>query len=227
MAIIVLASPKGGVGKSTTTLVLATELAIRGASITVIDADRNKPLVRWAKREGRPPNITVISDIDEQTIIDTIEDAAATTQFVLVDLEGTASTTAAFAISRADLVIIPTQGSEVDGVEAFKAVQLVQVQEKAFRRRIPYTVLFTRVNAAVTTRDFKDIYRQLTDVGVPILKTRMVERAAFRALFSFGGTLHDLEPSQVSNLPAANANATRLVAEVIEMLQATKKERAA
>lgn len=227
MPIIVLASPKGGVGKSTTTLVLATELAIRGASITVIDADRNKPLVRWAKREGRPPNITVISDIDEQTIIDTIEDAAATTQFVLVDLEGTASTTAAFAISRADLVIIPTQGSEVDGVEAFKAVQLVQVQEKAFRRRIPYTVLFTRVNAAVTTRDFKDIYRQLTDVGVPILKTRMVERAAFRALFSFGGTLHDLDPSQVSNLPAANANATRLVAEVIEMLQATKKERAA
>lgn len=227
MPIIVLASPKGGVGKSTTTLVLATELAIRGASITVIDADRNKPLIRWAKREGRPPNITVISDIDEQTIIDTIEDAAATTQFVLVDLEGTASTTAAFAISRADLVIIPTQGSEVDGVEAFKAVQLVQVQEKAFRRRIPYTVLFTRVNAAVTTRDFKDIYRQLTDVGVPILKTRMVERAAFRALFSFGGTLHDLDPSQVSNLPAANANATRLVAEVIEMLQATKKERAA
>lgn len=227
MPIIVLASPKGGVGKSTTTLVLATELAIRGASITVIDADRNKPLVRWAKRDGRPPNITVISDIDEQTIIDTIENAAATTQFVLVDLEGTASTTAAFAISRADLVIIPTQGSEVDGVEAFKAVQLVQVQEKAFRRRIPYTVLFTRVNAAVTTRDFKDIYRQLTDVGVPILKTRMVERAAFRALFSFGGTLHDLDPSQVSNLPAANANATRLVAEVIEMLQATKKERAA
>lgn len=227
MPIIVLASPKGGVGKSTTTLVLATELAIRGASITVIDADRNKPLVRWAKREGRPPNITVISDIDEQTIIDTIENAAATTQFVLVDLEGTASTTAAFAISRADLVIIPTQGSEVDGVEAFKAVQLVQVQEKAFRRRIPYTVLFTRVNAAVTTRDFKDIYRQLTDVGVPIIKTRMVERAAFRALFSFGGTLHDLDPSQVSNLPAANANATRLVAEVIEMLQATKKERAA
>lgn len=227
MPIIVLASPKGGVGKSTTTLVLATELAIRGASITVIDADRNKPLVRWAKREGRPPNITVTSDIDEQTIIDTIEDAAATTQFVLVDLEGTASTTAAFAISRADLVIIPTQGSEVDGVEAFKAVQLVQVQEKAFRKRIPYTVLFTRVNAAVTTRDFKDIYRQLTDVGVPILKTRMVERAAFRALFSFGGTLHDLDPSQVSNLPAANANATRLVAEVIEMLQAIKKERAA
>lgn len=226
MPIIVLASPKGGVGKSTTTLVLATELAIRGASITVIDADRNKPLVRWAKREGRPPNITVISDIDEQTIIDTIEDAAATTQFVLVDLEGTASTTAAFAISRADLVIIPTQGSEVDGVEAFKAVQLVQVQEKAFRRRILYGP-FTRVNAAVTTRDFKDIYRQLTDVGVPILKTRMVERAAFRALFSFGGTLHDLDPSQVSNLPAANANATRLVAEVIEMLQATKKERAA
>lgn len=226
MPIIVLASPKGGVGKSTTTLVLATELAVRGASITVIDADRNKPLVRWSRRDGRPSNIAVISDVDEQTIIDTIETAAATTQFVLVDLEGTASTTAAFAISRADLVIIPTQGSEVDGVEAFKAVQLVQVQEKAFRRRIPYTVLFTRVNAAVKTRDFKDIHGQLTDVGVPILETKMVERAAFRALFSFGGTLHDLDSSQVSNIPAANANAARLVAEVIEMLQATK-ERAA
>jgi chromosome partitioning protein len=47
------------------------------------------------------------------------------------------------------------------------------------------------------------------------------EREAYRAIFAFGGTLADLEPSQVSNLPAARLNARTFAGEVIEMLKAT------
>jgi hypothetical protein len=42
-------------------------------------------------------------------------------------LEGTASMTVAYAISRADLVLIPTQGSQLDAAEAAKAVKLTIV----------------------------------------------------------------------------------------------------
>ena len=62
--------------------------------------------------------LTVISDILEEAIIDMIEEAAAKTAFVVVDLEGTASMTVAYAISRADLVVIPVQGSQLDAAEA-------------------------------------------------------------------------------------------------------------
>jgi cellulose biosynthesis protein BcsQ len=45
---IVFASPKGGAGKSTAALLLATELALKGAGVTILDADPNKPMSQWA-----------------------------------------------------------------------------------------------------------------------------------------------------------------------------------
>src|SRR3954447_3688438 len=109
MPTIALVQPKGGAGKSTTAVVVATQLARRGAAVTIIDADPNHPIADWAKLPNVPENLTVISDVSEDTIIEVIEKAAARTPFVIVDLEGTASMTVAYAVSRTDLVIIPLQ----------------------------------------------------------------------------------------------------------------------
>ena len=49
MPTIVFASPKGGAGKPTSVVVLATKLAGQGASVTIIDADPTKPVSRWAR----------------------------------------------------------------------------------------------------------------------------------------------------------------------------------
>lgn len=227
MTTLVLASPKGGAGKSTTALMLATMIAHHGLDVTIIDADPNKPLYRWSQRPRKPDRIHVVTDATEATIMDMIEDASMRTKFVIVDLEGTASAMVSYAISRAHLVIIPTQGSEVDAAEAAKAVRNIKLQEKAFNRSIPHAVLFTRVSAAVPSRDLKDIQQQMRDARVPVFDTQMVERAAFRALFSFGGDLHGLDPKQVSNIPAAIDNADALAAEVVAMLKAQKKAKVA
>lgn len=219
MPVIVCASSKGGVGKTTTSLLLATELAHQGAEVTLIDADENRPLSRWSKRDGKPKNITVLDSVTEETIIEEIENAARKTAFVIVDLEGTASMIVGFAMSRADLVIIPTQGSEVDGVEAIKAVKLIRSQERAFGRTIPFAVLFTRVSAAIPTRTLKSIQADFREAGVPMFRTQLVERAAYRELFMFGGDLYHLDSSQVSNVPPAIENAHALAVEVISMFQ--------
>src|SRR5882724_11283596 len=134
MPTVVFASPKGGVGKSTAAVLLATELASHGGSVTMIDADPNRPLTQWAKRPGKPERLTVIGIATEDSIIDTIETAALQTTFVIVDLEGTASMMAGYAMSRADLVIIPAQGSHLDATEAVKAIKLVKGQERAFKK---------------------------------------------------------------------------------------------
>jgi hypothetical protein len=55
-----------------------------------------------------------------------------------------------YAISRADLVIVPTQGSLLDATEAANAIRLVRNQEKASGRTIPTAVLFTRTSAALS-----------------------------------------------------------------------------
>ena len=219
MPIVVFASPKGGAGKSTSAIVLATELAQKGAAVTVLDADPNHPVSQWAKRPGCPETLTVIGDISEETIIDTIEDASTKTAFVVVDLEGTASMTVAYAVSRADLVVIPVQGSQLDAAEAAKAIRLIRQQEKAFGRRIPYAVLFTRTSTAIKPRTFQHIRSEFSDHGVPAFQTQMHERDAFRAIFSFGGTLESLNSTQVSNVEAAVSNARAFAGEVIAKLR--------
>jgi chromosome partitioning protein len=221
MPTIVFASPKGGVGKSTAAVLLATELASHGGTVTMIDADPNRPLSQWAGLPGKPDRLTVIDSASEETIIDVIEAAALKTTFVIVDLEGTASMMAGYAMSRADLVIIPAQGSHLDATEAVKAIKLVKSQEKAFQRKIPFAILFTRTSAAIRPRTLQSIEAEFAQNKVPMFGAQIHEREAYRAIFAFGGTLADLEPSQVSNLPAARLNARTFAGEVIEMLKAT------
>ncbi|MFZ1009510.1 MAG: ParA family protein [Candidatus Sulfotelmatobacter sp.] len=224
MPTIVFASPKGGAGKSTSAVLLATELAQKGARVTILDADPNKPVSQWARRAGCPENLTVVDDIRESTIIDDIDAAAREAAFVVVDLEGTASLMVAYAIGRADLVIIPTQGSQLDAAEAAKAIKLIKQQERGFNKKIPYAILFTRTSSAIRPRTLQHIQDEFRKHGVRAFQTQIHEREAYRALFSFGGTLESLSPSQVSNLSAAIVNARAFAGEVISLLRAVPAE---
>lgn len=223
MPTIVFASPKGGVGKSTSAVVLACELARTATEVVIIDADPNRPVSKWAKLDGKPANLSVTSNVTEATIIDEIEVWARRVPFIIVDLEGTASMTVAYAISRADLVIIPVQGSQLDAVEAAKAIKLIRQQEKAFMRRITYAVLFTRTSTVIRPRLLGHIREELRAAEVPIFSAQMHEREAFRAIFSFGGTIDTLKPAQVSNLPAAVSNAHAVAAEIVATLRSESR----
>ena len=224
MPTIVFATPKGGAGKSTSAVLLATELAASGAKITIIDADPNHPVARWSHLPGRPASLTVIEDVSERTIIRTIDEQAT---FVIVDLEGTASRMIPYAMSRADLVVIPTRGSVLDAVEAVSAIREVKQQEEAFRIRIPTAVLFTCTSAAIRPRTLASIEVEFAANGVSVLKTRLHDREAFRALFSYGGTLANLDPSSVRNVPAAIKNAQAFAQEVVAVLRINRESAAA
>src|SRR3954453_10437907 len=222
MPTIVFANPKGGAGKSTAAVILATQLARRGAQVTILDADPNKPVSEWARRGGLA-NLTVVSDISETTIIDEIDAAAEKTPFVLVDLEGTASMMVAYAISRADLVIIPTQASQLDAKQAAKAVILIKQQEKAFRKTIPFSILYTRTSAAIRTKTLSHVQNEFQKNNIPSFRTHLHEREAFRALFSFGGSLETLDPRQVGGLENAIANAREYATEFVHVIQPAGK----
>ena len=125
MPTIVFVSPKGGAGKTTSALVLAEQIA-RSAPVTVIDADPNHPIQTWAAGPNTPANLSVVAHADEENVIDVIEEAAARTPFVLVDLEGTAAKIVLLAVSQADLVIVPTQGSQLDAAQASRALRVIK-----------------------------------------------------------------------------------------------------
>jgi chromosome partitioning protein len=124
---------------------------VREVAPQAVDADPNHPIRAWAS-ETAPPNLAVVSDVDEDDIIDRIDEAATRTAFVVVDLEGTASKAVLLAISRADLVIIPTQGSQLDAAQAGRAIKAVRETEKMMGRAVDFRILLTRTNPAIRTR---------------------------------------------------------------------------
>jgi chromosome partitioning protein len=231
MPIICFCSPKGGAGKSTSALILATQLA-RETKVSLIDADPNHPLKNWAEGGNVPPNLTIISDVKEDTITDIIEDAATKDPFVIVDLEGSASKLVFFAVGLASFVIVPTQGSQLDAEQADKAFAVIREHEKLAKRhnpdpdyKLPYSVLLTRTNSAIRTRTLRYVQEGLIDAGKPVFKNELNEREAFRAMFSYRQPLEKLNTSDVPNLDKAIINAELYTKEVIEALKTLKKGR--
>ena len=219
MPVIAFANPKGGAGKTTAALLLASELATRKADIIIIDADPERWISQWARLPGEPDSIEIISDVSEDSIVDQIEAATARTRFVIIDLEGTASPMVANAIGMSDLVVIPTQGGSMDAKGAAKMIRLIHNQERMVRRPIPHGVLMTRTSAAFASRSLKNVRAQLDKAGIRVFDTPIVERAAYRDIFDYGGLLSDLPPAQVSNLEKARNNASAFTGEILSALK--------
>jgi len=226
MPVIAFSSPKGGAGKTTAATLLATVLAERGASVAVIDADPNKNVVDWAKLPGKPASLSVIGEVGEESIVDAIEEAAGRAAFVIVDLEGAANLMVGYAISMADFVVIPVQGSQLDAKQAARQIKLIASQERISGRSIPFAVLLTRVSPAIQPKTQRHIEDRFRELAVPVLKTRLYDREAFRAIFSFGGSVAGLADKGVSNLSAAVRNAEDLSVEIVEQLRGRKREAA-
>jgi len=219
MPVISFANPKGGAGKTTSALLLAGELAVKGARVAIIDADPERWISQWGRLPGKPATIDIIADVTEDTIVDHIESAAKKAQFVIVDLEGTASLMVANAVGMSDLVIIPAQGASMDAKGAAKTIKLIRNQERMTRRSILHSILLTRTSAAIASRALRNVRDQLDKAGIDIFSTSIVERAAYRDIFDFGGTLADLSAAQVSNIDKARENARDFAGEVLAKLK--------
>jgi chromosome partitioning protein len=221
MPVISFVSPKGGAGKTTSAVLLATQLAESGASVTIIDADPNKNIAEWASLSGKPDNIDVIHGVSEETIQDAIEQAAEKNSFVIVDLEGTASMMVGHAISTSDFIVLPMQGSHLDARQAVKAIGFIKRSEKAARRIIPHAVVFTRTNPAIQPKTLRHIQAELKDNGVETFETQIMDREAYRAIFSYGGSVRGLASHGIKNCEIAADNAQAFAAEVIEKIKAS------
>lgn len=219
MPVITFANSKGGSGKTTSALLLACALAELKPT-TIIDADPRQPVTKWAKKDGVPERLTVVTNASETSIMDEIEEAASTNPFVIVDLEGTGSRLMSYAISQSDFVIIPLKEQQQDAEAALDVIQDIHRDMKAAHRQIPYAVLFTQGKAAVKSRTAKHIAKQFRDhPKIDAFTAEIFERDAFAAVFTIGGTVRDMNPAKVSNLDKAIENIEGFRDEVIAKLR--------
>jgi chromosome partitioning protein len=220
MPIISFANTKGGSGKSTAALLLACELA-ELTTVTIIDADPRRPIIDWSMKADVPgqSRLIVTNSAGERAIQDEIESASQTSQFVIVDLEGSASRLAGFAISQSDLVLIPTQEQYQDAQAAVETLAEIRLEGRARRRKITAAVVFTRTKVVAKHRTHRHMQAQLRAIdGLEVLPVELVERDAFSAIFASGGGLRQLDPKSVSSIDKAIANAQAYAQAVVDIL---------
>lgn len=222
MPVISFASPKGGAGKTTAAMILATELAQNGLGVTVIDCDPRQWSVKWGQGGNVPKSMSIKPRPTEETIIDEIDAAKKNSSFVIVDLEGTSSMLVAFAMTRSDLVIIPTQAGPMEGESAADAIKLIKQQEKGMGRKIPFAVLMTRMSAVIRSKIEKNLTEQMAGADIPVFSTQLIERNAFKMIFDRQCPLEEL-PKSTYKLDDAIANARSFAGEVIAMFKAQKQ----
>lgn len=217
MQVIVFASSKGGVGKTTSALTLSSVLTCHGAPTTLIDADPNAPLQMWSKRfpEGVPALLTIKTAFrtDVAEVIDSAADP-----YVIVDLEGSRNEEVSVAIGRADLVLIPMKGNQLDADEAVNVIKVIRRQETIFRRAIPFRVFLSQTSPVIMDKGMRDICSQMRANGIPMLRTAIVERSAYKAPFRLGGTIYELTDKEAKNPAAAISNGEAFAEEVRDVL---------
>ena len=218
MAVISFANTKGGAGKTTALLLLATELIRRGKSICIVDTDPQRWISRWFEAASSPRDrVRLVTYVTASTLQPTVEEHVPNHDHVLIDLPGAQSPLLATAIGLSNHILIPIQGSSMDAQGGAQVLEILAYLDKRANIRIPHSVVLSRVNSMITTRAMLVVKGLLAQRNVHVLDTPLVERAPFRDMFDLKTYLHLMDPARASNLDKAIANAAAFADEV-EML---------
>ncbi|UJW74172.1 ParA family protein [Rhizobium sp. SL42] len=218
MPVISFANAKGGAGKTTAALLLATELAHQGYRVAILDADPQRWITQWFDTSGPQHNIEVVSEVSVASVQGHIRELSRTNDYIVMDLAGARDAMVTTAVGLSDHVMIPIQGCAMDAKGGAQILDLIKMMEDAGRMVIPHSVVLTRVTSMVTTRALLTIKGLLATRGVNVIDTPIVERSAYREIFDCGGTLYSMDAAKISNLDKARENAQAFAAEVMRLL---------
>ena len=144
MAILSLASSKGGCGKTSLSILIGAELAGYGYRVTLLDCDINQHASAFGEK-CTIPSFRVVSDVGDTRILPALREAEGEADVVIVDLAGETSKLNLKALHRSSFVLIPCQASLPDVRDAVKTVAQVDEAQELARVSIARSLIWTRV----------------------------------------------------------------------------------
>lgn len=183
---------KGGVGKSTVALHLATHLA-KQAPTLLIDGDPEERITTWItwRREAVPeaPTPTTVRLIG-RSIMDEGREVAEGFTHTVIDSEGRDGPGLRNALLMADRVIVPL------GYEGFDTMDLVKFKENVdfardFNPDLKVKVLLARIH---TQSKMGGLIKDLNEMGFDVFAQRIRELLVYRHVGRTGLTVHEYKP---------------------------------
>lgn len=160
------------------------------------------------------PGLTVAGDIDEANILAVLRKAEAEAEIVIVDLPGGASALALKAFHRSHFVLIPAQPSMPDVKAAMKTVAQIDDAQELARAPIARALIWTRIMPGYESVPVRQVRAAMEEsADVPMFKSALMERAAFRDIHISG-----MVPRQKDPRGGPAANVAAITAELLESI---------
>lgn len=180
--IVAISNIKGGVGKTTTAIALATAAARRGLASSVVDVDPTASSSAWAAEaagDGDPLPFSVTPG----NIVTLKSLAPKEDEWVFIDCPPLGAAADA-AVAAADFVVVPSQATSADVQKTFQAKEVLETTGK------PYAIAITRaVPAEIGHRETMAI---LEEGDVSYFETVIPQRVGIKRAFgyNFGADLY-------------------------------------
>ena len=203
MKIITIASTKGGVGKSTFILNLATTLLKLGNKVAALDADTQGTLSKWSKvrshfLEEDPKMIPLfVAGVHGATLLEIANDKKKQGYFVLIDSPGVDDSNMRNALLRSDIVITISPPSAVDLWEVESLINILKRLQSIQSRPIPLFLVFNKVparHAQSSINEAMSFFDQNNICPDFILRSVIKDRSVFKHSIKFGKGVVELCP---------------------------------
>ncbi|MCP5114431.1 MAG: AAA family ATPase [bacterium] len=214
--IIAAVNQKGGPGKTTIAMHLAGTLARRGSKVLVVDADPQGTATRWAASASDeapfPASIAGLADADEKLHRE-VKKFVFDYDFIVIDCPPSAdSPVSQSALLIADLGLVPVIPSPPDlwaGVAIRKVIEAASGVNDQLQARLLINQRKPNTRLAAKTLELLPQYR------IPLCRTQIGDREAYRHAAAYGQTVHHLG----SEAAPAIREIEELVDEVLSVIQ--------
>lgn len=193
--VISLLNQKGGVGKTTLAVHVATALAQSGARVLLLDADSQGSALDWAAMRSEAPPFSV-AGLPRPTLHRDILSFVPDYDAIVIDGPPRVNEVARSAILASDLVLIPVQPSPYDIWAAKEIVDLLR-EASVFNEKLKSVFVINR--KIVNTALGRDVSAALADYQLPVLHSHICQRVAFAESAALGQTVLETDAHSLAS----------------------------
>jgi len=186
MKVIATASLKGGAGKTTLTLHLATATEHSGLPSAVVDLDPQQAAAKWSdgRDAARPTVVSAMASRLPRVLTELERDGAA---LAFLDTAAHAEAILTHALDAADFVLIPCRATAIDIQHLAVTGQLVAARGK------PAAVILNAVNERLA--EYEQARRAAVNMGLTVAPVSISNLVAYSRALTAGQGVTEFEPT--------------------------------